>query len=271
MRFLVLLSILLISTHIHVHAYAQLGGDENAPLTITADKSLEWDRDAGTFTANQNALATRGDISVRADTLTAYYQQGADGEEDIQITQLLAMGGVIITSPDGKVYGDQAAYDVASEMMVMTGDALRMVSDGQTVTARDQFEYQARTGELFADGNATVTQGQNRLRANQLEATFREGSGESGQRALDTIEARGNVVITTPDEELTGPYGIYRARTNKAEISGGVRITRGPNVLQGDRAEIDLTTNISRMFGGGNTGRVEGVFFPGSEKEDNTQ
>lgn len=249
------------------NASAQFGsGESNAPLTITADNSLEWNRDAKTFTANKNAVATRGEVSVRADQLTAYYQAGAGGEEDIQISQLLATGGVVINSPDGKAYGDKAAYDVSTETLVMTGDNLRMIGEGQTVTARDQFEYQAATGKLFADGNATVTQEQNRLRANQLEASFRD-TGD-GQRALDTIEARGNVVITTPDETLSGPYGIYRARTNTAEISGGVRITRGPNILQGERAEVDLTTNVSRMFGGGNTGRVEGVFFPGSEKSE---
>jgi lipopolysaccharide export system protein LptA len=75
------------------------------------------------------------------------------------------------------------------------------------------------------------------------------------------------VKITTPTEVLTGDYGIYKAETNTAEVKGNVKIVRGPNTLEGDRAQVDLNTNVSSMFGGEGTGRVKAVFFPGSEKK----
>ena len=79
------------------------------------------------------------------------------------------------------------------------------------------------------------------------------------------MEAKINVVITTEKEVLTGDYAIYKSATNTAEISGNVKITSGANVLEGAKAEVDLTTNISKMFGAQATGkRVRGVFYPKS-------
>ncbi len=83
---------------------------------------------------------------------------------------------------------------------------------------------------------------------------------------LKTLEAIGNVVITTETEVLRGERGVYNAATNVAELHENVKITRGPNVLEGTKAQVDLDTNISKIFGGAqNGGQVRGVFYPGSE------
>ncbi len=40
-------------------------------------------------------------------------------------------------------------------------------------------------------------------------------------------------------------------------------------MLQGVRADMNLTTNLSRVYGTkGKGGRVKGVFFPSSQKKD---
>ena len=67
---------------------------------------------------------------------------------------------------------------------------------------------------------------------------------------------------------LTGDRGIYQASTNIAELHDNVKITRGPNVLEGEKAQVNLETNVSKISGGsGETGRVRGVFYPGSEEK----
>ncbi|MEC9235126.1 MAG: ostA-like family protein, partial [Pseudomonadota bacterium] len=97
-----------------------------------------------------------------------------------------------------------------------------------------------------------------------MTAWFKDGQDT---RELSRAEAEGNVVITTAEEKITGNKGIYQKDENKAEILGDVVITRGPNILKGTRAELDLLTNISRIFGGetsdGDT-RVRGTFYPDS-------
>lgn len=241
--------------------------EPSKPLEISADESLEWDRENQTFTARQNARARQGDMAVSSDILTAHYREGQ--ETDIEIWQIVASGNVVVDSKGHKAYGDMAVYDVQDARAVMTGRNLRMTSPDQTVSAQERFEYWTDTGRLAAVGDATVIRGQDRLRADQLVASFQQNQ-QTGQRALDTIEAKNNVVIITPTEKLTGAYGIYRADTNIAEIRGGVRITRGPNILTGEKAQLDLTTNISRIFGS-EKGRVSGVFYPKSKEESSKE
>ncbi len=106
--------------------------------------------------------------------------------------------------------------------------------------------------------------GEDRLKADKISAVLKDNA--QGQRVLDTLEAVGNVVILTAAEQATGQYGIYRSSTNKAELKGNVVITRGPNILKGDRAEVDFNTDTSKIFGSPKQGgRVSGTFYPGAK------
>jgi len=252
------------------HAMAQENaGNQNAPLEITADKTLEWYRAEQKLVARGNAMATQNGASIKAETLSANYKEGATGK--YEIAKINASENVTITTQNASAYGDNATYDLDKNLATMTGKNLRMTSPDQTVTARDRFEYHVTQGKLLAIGNAVATRpnkngGTNTLRADTISAIFTENA--QGERVLKTLEAKGNVKITTPDETVTGGYGVYRANTNKAEMRGNIKITRGPNILQGKRAEIDLNTNTSKIFGGGttNNGRVKAIFYPGSNE-----
>lgn len=241
------------------------------PLEITADGVLEWDREAQILIARDDARAKRGDSEITADVLSAAYAENAASEFDI--SRLEAAGNVVITTRDSRAYGENAVYDLPSETATMTGGDLRIETPDQTLRARDQFIYRVEAGELRALGNAVLTRpkpdgtGKDTLEAREIRAQFTQNS--EGDRILDRIEAYDNVVITTPTETITGSYGEYRSADNMAEIRGGVTIRRGPNILQGARATVDLSTNQSRLFGGraspDSAGRVRGVFYPDSE------
>lgn len=241
---------------------AQTAG--SAPLEITADQTLEWHRLQHQYIARGNAVARQGDVSIAANTLTADYRDG--NGSDFEIYRMTAEQNVHLSSRGNNAYGDHAIYEVDSGLAVMTGNNLRLTSPDQVVTARDRFEYHINSGRLNAIGNVRVDRAEDRIEADSMTAIFAGPPGQAQQ--LDRLEAHGNVVITTPTEVLRGERGHYDAATNRAEISGNVSISRGPNVLTGARAEVDLTTNVSRMFGSGDgqTGRVRGVFYPGSER-----
>ena len=234
------------------------------PLEVTAAESLDWDRTNKIFIARIDAIATQGEASIAAAMLTANYRD--EDDQNFNIWQIEATSNVIITSKDSKAYGDHAIYNLDTAFATMTGHALKLTSPDQTVTARDKFDYYVEGGRLEAHGQAKVIRLEDTLEADLIIAHMKDNA--EGQRVLDRMEAKGHVVITTPTEIARGSYGLYRADTNKATLEGGVTITRGPNILQGNKAEIDLTTNTSRMFGGNpaSGGRVRGVFYPGSEK-----
>lgn len=236
------------------------------PLEITADNTLEWKRDESLFIATGNAVAKQGESAVQADVLTAHYRDGKDNQKGFEIWQVMADRNVVITAQQSSAYGDAAVYDLDKGLAVMTGEGLRMVSPDQTVTAKERFEYWVTDGRVTAIGDARVERknlkgGTDTLEADQIAAIMKDNA--EGQRVLDSLEAAGSVVITTPTEVIRGTKGVYSAGTDKAELTGGVTIERGENILKGERAEVDLATNTSRLFGGAGK-QVKGVFFPGS-------
>lgn len=241
------------------------------PLEITADGTLEWHRNELQFIATKNALAQQGDVSLAGEKLTADYRD--DAGNNFEIWRVRANTSVRVQSRDTIAYGDEAIYDLTKGYAEITGGDLKLESPGQTVTARDKFEYWTEEGRLIAYGDATITrvndQGEtNTLKADTITAYMK--NNEAGKQVLDRMEAEGNVVITTPSEILTGNKGIYNANTNIAEITGAVEIKRGPNILEGTKAEVNLNTNISRMFGSGTpSGQVRGVFYPNAKKGSN--
>lgn len=237
--------------------------NKDAPLVITADETLEWHRNDQRYIARGNAMAEQDGMSIKAQTLTADYKDTAKSSMDIH--RLTAETGVVISSQGNVATGEKAVYEVASGKAVMTGGDLKLTSPDQTVTAQDRFEYDVKAGRLSAHGNAVVVRLQDKLSADHVSAQF-EDDKATGKRTLKELTADGNVVIVTPTETVRGKTGLYRADTNIATLKGGVRIERGPNVLEGDEAEVNLTTNVSRMIGGATTdgGRVRGVFYPGN-------
>ena len=233
----------------------------NQPLEITADETLEWHRADHQYIARGNVVAKQGDVEIRADVLTADYRETASSSFDIY--RLSADGNVAISSQGNVAKGDKAVYDVAAGHAVITGQKLTLTSPDQTVTARDSFEYSVTDGRLSASGDAYVVRGGDTMRADTVAAIFAQDA--AGQRKLKELTADGNVIITTPDETLRGANGRYNAGTDIAELTGSVKIERGPNVLEGERAEVNLTTNVSKMTGSpAQGGRVRGVFYPGS-------
>lgn len=233
-----------------------------APLEITADEALEWDRAEKKFIARGNAIAAQDGVSISAQILTAAYDE-SEGGGNFNMHTMTADKGVVINSEDNSAYGDHAVYELDKKLATLTGNDLRLVTPEQTVFARDRFEYHVQSGKLIAVGNATIKRPTDTLRADTITATLSEN--QKGERVIETVVAQGNVVITTQQERVTGAQGIYDARINKVDLTGGVVITRGNNVLRGERASVDLNTQVSRLFGaqqGTSGGRVTGTFYP---------
>lgn len=235
------------------------GKGANAPVEITAQHSLEWDRKAKTYTARKDALAKQGDFSIAADVLTAHYR---DEKSASDIAELVAQGGVVIRSPPYTAYGGHAVYDVKTGNAKLTGDGLRIETPSEKLTAQDSIEFFGRDNRLVATGCATAVRATDTLAASTLSAIFAEDA--QGRLALKKMNAQGNVVIKTLRETVHGDRGEYDAVTQKAVLTGKVRIYQGENRLEGTRAEVDLRTGLSQLFAPEGGGRVKGVFYPKS-------
>jgi lipopolysaccharide export system protein LptA len=91
------------------------------------------------------------------------------------------------------------------------------------------------------------------------------GLGDAGNQ-ISKIEARGDVVITTDqDQTTTSDWALYDVPAQLVTVGGNVVLTQGKNVLKGDRLVIDLKTGESRFenTGNGSTGgKIRALFMP---------
>lgn len=248
---------------------SQEGDQASPPIEVEAENGIEWQRDKKVVLARGNARAIRGDTQVRADVLSAHYRERSNG--NTEIWRLEADGNVEIASPTETAYGEKGVYDVETGVLQLSGgDNLRLVSEDTEVRADRHLEFWQKKQVLYARGNASAVQKDNRLDAETLTAFFAKNS--EGKTELTRIEASENVKVTTPEEILRADEGVYNMETGIATLTGSVKITRGRNQLNGCRGEVDMNKGVSKIFGckQGSPGapRVRGLIHPNSTKKN---
>jgi lipopolysaccharide export system protein LptA len=282
----------------------QLDLTHGGPIDITAQDGLEWRQNEQQVIARGNAQAIRGNVTVNADTLTAWYRKkggtqtaqvtpasglaGDPSTEGNEIYRLQAEGNVHIFTATDQAHGDKATYDLDQAVMVMTGRNLKLIAPNDVITARDDLEYWPQKHMAVARGNAVVTTNDaKRVSADTLVAYTTDNPPPADAKTvpvaakpsddplaasgkLQRVEAFGNVSIRTPTDTVTGDRGVYVPDTGMARLGGNVRITRGQNQLNGAEANVNMKTGIATLVsqkavGGQKAGRVHGLVVPNDE------
>jgi lipopolysaccharide export system protein LptA len=74
--------------------------------------------------------------------------------------------------------------------------------------------------------------------------------GPNGERQIKRIEAKGGVTVTQKDQNAVGETATFNMRENTVTLIGNVIVTRGGDVLRGQRLVVDLASGVSKMDGG---------------------
>jgi len=235
------------------------------PIAVDADQAIEWHQEQKAYAARGNAKAVRGNTTLTADVLVAYYREAPGG--GTQIYRLAADGNVHIVSPEQEVFGDRGVYDIDQKVAVVTGKNLKLITKTDVVTARDSLEYWEDQHLTVARGDAVAVRNENKLRGDVLVGLLVD-DGQGGMK-MQRLDADGNVVVTTPTDIVRGRHGIYNLVTDIATLTGDVKLTKGDNQLNGDSAEVNMKTGISRVLTQANKPgeRVHGLFLPGQDTD----
>lgn len=245
-------------------------GKSGLPIEIQADNGIEWQQGKLIFLAKGNARAVRGDVTITADTLRAYYREIKGGKTEI--FRLDAEGNVKIASPTETATGGKATYDVDNAILVLSGGRVRLVSGQDKIEADKQLEYWERKQMAVARGNAVAIRYENKqvktLRADVLAAYFKKN--KEGKSSVHRVEAFDNVRIDTDKDKVLADRSVYNVESGIATLTGSVKIFRNGNELQGCSAKVNLNTGISSLFGCGpgakGAKRVRGLILPTKKK-----
>ena len=219
-------------------------GGSDQPIEIFADNGIEWQQENLMFLARGNARAVRGQATVFASELRAYYREKSDGSTDIW--RLDAIGKVRIKTAGEMAYGDKAIYQVEKGILVLSGRKVRLVAGSDEITATKQLEYWEKKQMAVARGNAYAVRKDKRLKADVLASYFRVD--KNGDNKLYRVDAFDNVKIVTQTNTATADRGVYNVESGIATLTGSVKLVRGKSILTGCSAEVNLNTGISKIF-----------------------
>ena len=119
--------------------------------------------------------------------------------------------------------------------------------------AADELTVDQATGRAVLTGGVVIAQGDLRLSADRVEVVYSTGT----PRAIERIEARGDVLIVAGEDAAEGQAATYELGSSRIELTGDVLVTQGGATLAGDRLAVDLESGAGTV-----TGRVRTTLQP---------
>jgi lipopolysaccharide export system protein LptA len=276
-------------------------------VTVTAQDGIDWNQDSKQVIAHGNARAVRGNVTVDADRLIAFYRKKTDpaakpadakpGDSkpapaanaakqtpgaaanpadpdsgSTEIYRLAAEGNVHIYTQTDQAQGDRAVYDMDQAVLVLTGHDLKLTTPNEVLTARDDIEYWPQKHMAVARGNAViVTKDARRMAADTLVAYTKPD--DQNQQNQPPGSATQVAAKTPPAADASKPAAAddpmaASGKLEKVEAYGHVSIRTVTDTVTGDRAVYVPDTGIARVLGNVHITRGENQ-INGAEAEVN--
>lgn len=127
----------------------------NSPLNVTSDSMLA-NKIASTVKFKGNVVVTRDDSIIHADSITMFFikETEKNTEEKNKIEKIVATGNVKYFSGKRKAFAGKAVYTYKNEVLVLTENNPKVITDGNSVTGEKITLFQQ-------DGRITIEGGVN--------------------------------------------------------------------------------------------------------------
>jgi lipopolysaccharide export system protein LptA len=137
----------------------------------------------------------------------------------------------------------------------------------------NRLEVFDKENRAIYSGDVVAVQGPTTVRCSKMTIFYSQGRDSDGQRAASApgqqtsirrIECDGPVSLLSGTQSATSEKLVYEAERDVVILTGKVVIADCDNVQRGERAVYDVKTGRATVDAGP-SGRVQGVFTPGSE------
>ncbi len=141
----------------------------NEPIHVKSDE-LEFDYQANKVVYRGTVNVVQGDVAIDCKELVVNLAR-AQGKDDLQLQEVVAIGDVVITQGQRKATGGRAVFDqVKRQVTLLENPVLR---DGQNEVAGERII-------VFLDENRSVVESSPKKR---VSAILYPGSGKSGEKS----------------------------------------------------------------------------------------
>lgn len=115
------------------------------PIYITSDW-MEVDQNKNTITYKGRVVTVQGDMTMRSESLTAYYDPALK-----QMKQIIALGKVNATQGDRVATGERAVFDEPSKTVTLTGSPV--MRQGNNQVSGVKIVYYIEQDKAIAEGD----------------------------------------------------------------------------------------------------------------------
>jgi lipopolysaccharide export system protein LptA len=264
----------------------QLDMSQGGPVTVTAQDGIDWHQNDKQVIARGNARAVRGNVTIDADRLIAFYRKKTDPNApaagaakpatppaptpatapasgaaapdndtgSTEIYRLEAEGNVHIYTTTDQAQGDHAVYDMDQAVLVLTGHDLKLTTPNEVLTARDAMEYWPQQHMAVARGDAViVTKDARRMAADTLVAYTKPDQSQQPATAGGATQVAAKTPAPPPKADGTTPAADdplgASGKLEKVEAYGHVSVRTVTDTVTGERAVYVPDTGIARVLG----------------------
>ena len=121
----------------------------------------------------------------------------------------------------------------------------------------DKFELFQTEQRAEFYGHVVVHREEMVLKADFMTVWYQETNGKN---ELKRVEAKGNVLIDTPENKGTSNLASYSANTEMLIMSGEARMVNDRGVLEGEQIEYNTKTEDTRVLKGEENQQVHFTF-----------
>lgn len=243
-------------------------------LVVDAEKKIVFDEEKNLSIAMGNAIARKGDTTLRAPLIKVYFK-GKGKERTIHHIEAMEESSgsdctVILENPSGRVQTKYLLYTAQDEMLHARGGRSTLQTPSYFLEA-DRICYSHSSFKGHADGKALFRDADKTLYADHITAYFENDPDKAatatataadaetkddseeikktpsanplglnqGSLRLKKAYAKGNVVLIRDPQIARSTSAVYDATSGLAELTGNVKIEDGKNFGTGDRAIFD--------------------------------
>ena len=234
--------------------YSSALANENLnQFKVEADKSIEYFEKQKIYVASGNAIASKGNLSIKAEKIKAFMSK----TKSSNITDIEATGNVIIINQDTIAKSGFAKYNFKKKIIILKGNEQYIESKKFKLMSKKLIFFDDIQKTATSEGDVKLfLSGPVSIFSKKINAKF-----DKINNYLVPASAQGNVKIETKSETIKCNSAKYNNKTNLISLEGDVIIKRDKSILTGESGYMNLNTRKSKIESS-KSKRVRGIFSP---------
>jgi len=176
-----------------------------------------------------------------------------------------AVGAILLAGVGCTGYAEAAASGMAQSNAVDPAGLVAPKGQEPVDISSDEAHVSEAERTVILSGHVLARQGEVQLQADTVTVHYLAGtrsSDLSSKGKIDSLEARGNVVVTRPGEVVKSMAATYKMIEKQILMHGNVIATRGNSVVRGENLIVDLVKETIQLQAGSSDHRVHAIFSP---------